>query len=92
MADNRCVVCGEIIPEGRQVCPLCEKKTDRKYWLRVTEIQNKQTLKGLKSYGQILEENTSMTVLDRLEAIEEELVDALMYLEHLKEIVKGGSK
>lgn len=21
---NRCVVCGEIIPEGRQVCPQCE--------------------------------------------------------------------
>lgn len=25
MAD-RCVCCGEIIPEGRQVCPNCEKK------------------------------------------------------------------
>lgn len=22
--ENRCVCCGEIIPEGRQVCPLCE--------------------------------------------------------------------
>jgi len=25
MNDNRCVYCGEIIPEGRQVCPTCEK-------------------------------------------------------------------
>ena len=26
---NRCVCCGAIIPEGRQVCPICEKeKTD----------------------------------------------------------------
>lgn len=24
--DNRCVACGEIIPEGRLVCPNCEKK------------------------------------------------------------------
>lgn len=24
--DERCVCCGEIIPEGRQVCPNCEKK------------------------------------------------------------------
>lgn len=24
--EERCVICGEIIPEGRQVCPLCEKK------------------------------------------------------------------
>ena len=24
--EDHCVMCGEIIPEGRQVCPLCEKK------------------------------------------------------------------
>jgi len=24
--ENRCVCCGEIIPEGRLVCPICEKK------------------------------------------------------------------
>lgn len=24
--ENRCVCCGEIIPEGRQVCPNCEAK------------------------------------------------------------------
>ena len=23
---DRCVCCGEIIPEGRQVCPMCEEK------------------------------------------------------------------
>lgn len=23
--EDRCVCCGEIIPEGRQVCPMCEK-------------------------------------------------------------------
>lgn len=23
--ENRCVCCGEIIPEGRQVCPQCAK-------------------------------------------------------------------
>ena len=22
--ENRCVVCGAIIPEGRQICPNCE--------------------------------------------------------------------
>ena len=22
---DRCVMCGEIIPEGRQICPLCEQ-------------------------------------------------------------------
>lgn len=27
--DNRCVMCGEIIPEGRQVCWICERKSDQ---------------------------------------------------------------
>lgn len=27
---NRCVCCGEVIPEGRQVCPKCEKGEQRK--------------------------------------------------------------
>ena len=26
---DRCVCCGEIIPEGRQVCPICEKKAEK---------------------------------------------------------------
>lgn len=26
--DNRCVCCGEIIPEGLMVCPVCEGKYD----------------------------------------------------------------
>lgn len=31
MADaDRCVCCGEIVPEGRQVCPQCEIKLQSK--------------------------------------------------------------
>ena len=26
MSEERCVMCGDIIPEGRMVCPICEKK------------------------------------------------------------------
>lgn len=26
MSDNFCILCGEMIPEGRQVCPSCENK------------------------------------------------------------------
>ena len=25
--EERCVMCGAIIPEGKQVCPICEAKT-----------------------------------------------------------------
>ena len=27
--ENRCVMCGDVIPEGRWVCPTCEKKAMR---------------------------------------------------------------
>jgi hypothetical protein len=30
MRENRCVCCGEIIPEGRQVCPSCAGDVDPK--------------------------------------------------------------
>jgi hypothetical protein len=60
-----------------------EKKS---YWANICKMQKKQTEKGLKKYGQILEENTDMTILERLEYLEEELIDGLMYLEHIKEI------
>lgn len=56
-----------------------------RYWERVCQIQKNQTAKGHEKYGIFLEENTDMNVKTRIEYIEEELVDALMYLEHLKE-------
>lgn len=30
--EDRCVCCGEIIPEGRMICIKCENDTDNKYW------------------------------------------------------------
>lgn len=27
---NRCIMCGAVIPEGRQVCWICEKKNSKK--------------------------------------------------------------
>lgn len=54
------------------------------YWKNICEIQRRQTEKGLKSYGRYLEEDTSLTLEERIMMVEEELVDALMYLEHLK--------
>jgi hypothetical protein len=54
------------------------------YWDKVTTLANKQRAKGLKDYGQGIEDNPA-AVLDRLTYIEEELIDALMYLEWLRE-------
>ena len=36
MSENRCVVCGEIIPEGNQVCGKCQKQQTQ-YGGRVTD-------------------------------------------------------
>jgi hypothetical protein len=30
MNDNKCLFCGDIIPEGRQICPICEKEPHEK--------------------------------------------------------------
>ena len=31
MTNNRCVICGAIVPEGTQVCPSCESEIDKTY-------------------------------------------------------------
>lgn len=53
------------------------------YWDRICAIQQRQTDKGISTYGRPLEQDV-MSVEDRITAIEEELIDALMYLEHLR--------
>lgn len=60
---------------------------DRKknnYWSNICRLQERQTEKGLSKYGQILEENIDMNIIERLEYLEEELIDGLMYIEHIK--------
>ena len=36
--EDRCLICGAVIPEGRQICPVCEKygssKQDRERVIR----------------------------------------------------------
>lgn len=38
--ENRCVCCGEIIPEGRQVCMRCEKEVSGKMSVRDTYLKD----------------------------------------------------
>ncbi len=28
---EHCVCCGEVIPEGRQVCPICEEQAKKRH-------------------------------------------------------------
>lgn len=54
------------------------------YWGEVCKIQKRQTEKGVKKYGRRLEDNHELTMTERLEYLEEELIDGLMYIEHIK--------
>lgn len=54
------------------------------YWDRITTIADRQRSKGITDYGKGIEDDTA-DINIRLERIEEELIDALMYIEHLKD-------
>lgn len=60
----------------------------KKYWDNICKIQQAQTDKGISKYGQILEQNENLDIVERLTYLEEELVDGLMYLEHIKNYVR----
>lgn len=54
------------------------------YWENIEKLHKKQEQKGLKKYGMLLEQNMELTAGERIQHIQEELIDALMYCEHLK--------
>ena len=54
------------------------------YWERICKLSERQRAKGIKTYGQGLE-NNPMGIVGRLTYLEEELVDALMYCEWIKD-------
>jgi len=58
------------------------------YWDNVTAIYKKQTEKGVSQYGQTLEENQALDIEERITMAQEEMVDMLVYLEHIKAWIK----
>ena len=62
---------------------------DNPYWERICKLQDKQREKGIKTYGQGLEDNHEQ-VMKRIQHIQEELIDGLMYLEWLKDALGGN--
>jgi len=61
-----------------------------RYWDLISVMNDRQEAKGLSKYGQPLEENTDMPNLQRIEHAQEEAIDLLKYLEHLKQTVVDG--
>lgn len=64
------------------------KKTP--YQEAVEALIARQVEKGRGKYGVTLDENATLTTEQRIEHLEEELIDALMYCEHLKAALKGS--
>jgi hypothetical protein len=54
------------------------------YWDNINAIAERQRKKGMATYGQGLEMNTA-DIVTRLEYLQEELIDALMYCEWIKD-------
>lgn len=59
------------------------------YWERISAIYERQRAKGIEIYGQGLESNPA-DILTRLTYLEEELIDGLMYIEWIKDKIKGA--
>lgn len=60
------------------------------YWENIQAIADKQRKKGIETYGQGLEQNL-LDVEKRIQYLQEELIDALMYCEWIKEGLKNGA-
>lgn len=76
--------------------PLQEKCTDfyepaateNPYWERICAMSERQRNKGMSKYGYGLESNPD-GMLKRIEHLQEELIDALMYCEWMKDELEG---
>lgn len=50
MTEERCVCCGEIIPEGRQVCILCERKANAAFQKRWCDANREHVREYRRKY------------------------------------------
>lgn len=57
------------------------------YWERICNIAEHQRAKGMSKYGFGLEDNPA-GIIERINHLEEELIDGLMYCEWIKEYVE----
>lgn len=48
MGENRCVCCGDIIPEGRQICPICEQRKNTVRRETIVEYIKRKIVNGGK--------------------------------------------
>lgn len=85
--NNLCIFCDFADgTEGYEI-----EVPDNPYWQHITALAEKQRAKGMHKYGQGLEANTA-DILARINHLQEELIDGLMYCEWIKEWVQENLK
>lgn len=60
------------------------------YIEKINALLHKQAEKGLKKYGETLADNVTLSTEQRIEHLQEELIDGLQYCEHLKASYKDN--
>ena len=78
--------CAEYVAEKRLQMDDEPPESSGDYWRNICGINARQEAKGVAKYGQTLEANTTLSTEQRIEHAQEELIDALKYLEHLKAV------
>lgn len=93
---GECSSCGwsknDALVRFTELFELVEKKPAKPknpYWERICRLSERQRAKGMETYGQGLENNPA-AITERLNHLEEELIDALMYCEWIKEWLANG--
>lgn len=63
------------------------KPTSTSYEENIIKLLKRQREKGLHKYGETLEQNVTLSIEQRVEHLEEELIDGLEYCEHIKAVL-----
>ena len=51
---ERCIVCGEVIPEGRQVCPMCEKQSTEQNYFSPDDVRGITAKEAIDNFDSIM--------------------------------------
>ena len=78
-------VCTCTEEEEREFIESLKRENNLSYWNSICLLNQRQESKGKAKYGESLEENTTLSTIQRIEHLQEELIDGLKYAEHLKQ-------
>ena len=89
MAEDRCVICNEIIPEGRQVCPICERKAFMATY-GVPPIHDESNIRQFKFtiYGNPITKKNSSQIVQNRTTGRWFIAPSAQYKKYCKECVK----